>query len=129
MTRKERYKAVLDYFRGQMPVVTTELEFGSAFQLLCATLLSAQCTDKRVNQITPALFAAYPTAREMAAAEPEEVFEYVRSVSYPNAKSRHLVEMARMIVSDFGGEVPEAVNDLVKLPGVLSALPTSPVQQ
>ncbi|MGM9709240.1 MAG: endonuclease III [Prevotella sp.] len=118
MTRKERYKAVLDYFRGQMPVVTTELEFGSAFQLLCATLLSAQCTDKRVNQITPALFAAYPTAKEMAAAEPEEVFEYVRSVSYPNAKSRHLVEMARMIVSDFGGEVPEAVNDLVKLPGV-----------
>ena len=118
MTRKERYRIVLDYFRSQMPVVTTELEFGNAFQLLCATLLSAQCTDKRVNQVTPALFAAYPTAKEMAAAEPEDVLEYVRSVSYPNAKSRHLVEMARMIVADFGGEVPDAVSDLVKLPGV-----------
>ena len=101
-----------------MPVVTTELEFGSAFQLLCATLLSAQCTDKRINQVTPALFARFPDAKSMAKAEPEEVFEYIRSVSYPNSKAKHLVEMARMVVSDFGGEVPSDMDDLVKLPGV-----------
>ena len=118
MTKKERYAYILDYFREKMPVVTTELHFGSAFQLLCATLLSAQCTDKRINQVTPALFAHYPSAREMAAAEPEEVFEYVKSVSYPNAKSKHLVEMARMLVNDFGGEVPSDLDDLVKLSGV-----------
>ena len=101
-----------------MPVVTTELEFGSAFQLLCATLLSAQCTDKRINQVTPSLFARFPDAKTMAEAEPEEVFEYIRSVSYPNSKAKHLVEMARMIVSDFSGEVPSDIDDLVKLPGV-----------
>ena len=81
MNKKERYATLLNYFREQMPVVTTELEFASAFQLLCATLLSAQCTDKRINQVTPALFARYPDAMAMAQAEPEEVFEYVRSVS------------------------------------------------
>lgn len=100
------------------PIVGTELQFGSAFQLLCATLLSAQCTDKRINEVTPALFARYPSAREMAEAEPEDVFEYVRSVSYPNAKSRHLVDMARMLVSDYGGEVPSDPKELVRLPGV-----------
>ena len=118
MTKKERYAYILDYFREQMPVVTTELEFGSAFQLLCATLLSAQCTDKRINQVTPSLFARFPDAKTMAEAEPEEVFEYIRSVSYPNSKAKHLGEMARMIVSDFGGEVPSDMDDLVKLPGV-----------
>lgn len=118
MTQKERYDYILKYFREQMPVVTTELEFGSAFQLLCATLLSAQCTDKRINQVTPALFARFPNAKTMAQAEPEEVFEYVSSVSYPNAKSKHLVEMARMLVSDYGGEVPATMDDLVRLPGV-----------
>ncbi|MBQ4484026.1 MAG: endonuclease III [Prevotella sp.] len=118
MTKRERYAYILDYFREQMPVVTTELEFGSAFQLLCATLLSAQCTDKRINQVTPALFARFPDAKSMAKAEPEEVFEYIRSVSYPNSKAKHLVEMARMVVSDFGGEVPSDMDDLVKLPGV-----------
>ena len=118
MTKRERYAYILDYFREQMPVVTTELEFGSAFQLLCATLLSAQCTDKRINQVTPALFARFPDAKSMAKAEPEEVFEYIRSVSYPNSKAKHLVEMARMIVSDFGGEVPSDMDNLVKLPGV-----------
>lgn len=118
MTRKDRYAYILDYFRKEMPQVTTELEFGSVFQLLVATLLSAQCTDKRINQVTPALFARYPDAAAMAEAEPEDVFEYIRSVSYPNAKSRHLVEMARMLVSDFGGEVPAEMSDLVKLPGV-----------
>ena len=118
MTKRERYAYILDYFREQMPVVTTELEFGSAFQLLCATLLSAQCTDKRINQVTPALFARFPDAKSMAKAEPEDVFEYIRSVSYPNSKAKHLVEMARMVVSDFGGEVPSDMDDLVKLPGV-----------
>ena len=101
-----------------MPVVTTELEFGSAFQLLCATLLSAQCTDKRINQVTPALFSRFPSAKEMAQAEPEDVLEYVKSVSYPNSKARHLVEMSRMLISDFDGEVPSDIDQLTKLPGV-----------
>lgn len=118
MTRKERYQYILDYFRRNAPDVGTELQFGSVFQLLCATLLSAQCTDKRINEVTPALFARYPTARAMAQAEPEDVLEYVHSVSYPNAKSRHLVEMARMLVNNYGGEVPSDPKELVKLPGV-----------
>lgn len=118
MTRKERYQYILDYFRRNAPDVGTELQFGSAFQLLCATLLSAQCTDKRINEVTPALFVRYPTARAMAQAEPEDVLEYVHSVSYPNAKSRHLVEMARMLVNNYGGEVPSDPKELVKLPGV-----------
>ena len=118
MTRKERYSYILNYFHEQMPEVTTELQFGSAFQLLCATLLSAQCTDKRINAVTPALFQRFPTPQEMAKAEPEDVLEYVRSVSYPNAKSAHLVAMSRMLVSDFNGEVPDNMTDLIKLPGV-----------
>lgn len=118
MTKKERYQYILDYFREHQPVVTTELEFGSAFQLLCATLLSAQCTDKRINQVTPALFARYPDAQSMAQAEPEDVLEYVSSVSYPNSKAKHLVEMSRKLVSDFGGEVPSDIDQLVSLPGV-----------
>lgn len=118
MTKRKRYSYILSYFREQMPVVTTELEFGNAFQLLCATLLSAQCTDKRINQVTPALFARYPSPAEMAKAEEEDVLEYIKSVSYPNSKAKHLVAMARMIVSDFGGEVPSDMDDLVKLPGV-----------
>ncbi|MCI5912757.1 MAG: endonuclease III [Prevotella sp.] len=118
MTRKERYNYIIEYFQKRMPEVTTELEFGTAFQLLCATLLSAQCTDKRINQVTPALFRRYPTPEEMAKAEPEDVFEFIRSVSYPNSKAKHLVEMARMIVANYGGEVPEGLDELVKLPGV-----------
>ncbi len=88
MTRQERYHYILDYFRKHEPHVTTELQFGSAFQLLVATLLSAQCTDKRINAVTPALFAKYPTPEAMAQAEPEDVLDLVSSVSYPNAKSR-----------------------------------------
>lgn len=118
MTRKERYEYILNYFREHKPNVGTELQFGSAFQLLCATLLSAQCTDKRINAVTPALFNRYPSAKEMAAAEPEDVLEYVSSVSYPNAKSRHLVEMARMLVANYGGEVPDDPKEMTKLPGV-----------
>ena len=118
MTRKERYDYVLSYFRQREPNVTTELQFGSAFQLLCATLLSAQCTDKRINEVTPALFAKYPTPELMAKASVDDVLEYVRSVSYPNAKSRHLVEMSRMLVEQFAGVIPDDPKELVKLPGV-----------
>ncbi len=118
MTRQQRYQYLLDYFRRQMPHVTTELHFGSAFQLLCATVLSAQCTDKRVNMVTPALFAAYPTAQAMSQATADDLLAYVSSVSYPNSKARHLAELSRMIVEQFGGEVPSMVEELVKLPGV-----------
>ena len=118
MTRKERYECILKYFENALPNVSTELEFGSAFQLLVATLLSAQCTDKRVNMVTPQLFARYPDAKAMAAADVDDVLELIHSVSYPNAKARHLVGMARMLVSDFGGEVPQDADKLVMLPGV-----------
>lgn len=118
MLRKDRYQYVLDYFRQEMPRVTTELEFGSAFQLLVATLLSAQCTDKRINMVTPALFARYPDARSMAAATVDEVYELIRSVSYPNAKAKHLVEMSCQLVERFNGEVPESAANLTSLAGV-----------
>ena len=118
MTRKQRFDYIINYFREHTPKVSTELEFGSVFQLLVAVVLSAQCTDKRVNQVTPELFRHYPDAKSMAAADEAEVYEYVKSVSYPNAKARHLVELARMIMQDFGGEVPRAFGDLLKLPGV-----------
>lgn len=118
MRKKELYAQVLNYFRGLHPEVTTELEFGSIFQLLVAVVLSAQCTDKRVNMVTPALFARYPDARSMADADESEVYEYVRSVSYPNAKARHLIELSRMLVDDYGGEVPSDFDSLLRLPGV-----------
>ena len=98
MTKKQRYETILNYFRQEMPEVQTELEFGSIFQLLVAVVLSAQCTDKRINQVTPALFRQYPDAQAMAKAEVDEVLEYIKSVSYPNAKAAHLVQMARMLV-------------------------------
>jgi len=118
MTQKERYSAVLSYFEKCQPAVTTELEFGSVFQLLVATMLSAQCTDRRVNTVTPALFARYPDAKAMAMAHEEDVVELVGSVSYPNSKARHVVAMARMLVDRFGGEVPRSIDELVSLPGV-----------
>ena len=118
MLRKDRYQYVLEHFRQEMHRVTTELEFGSAFQLLVATLLSAQCTDKRINMVTPALFARYPDARSMAAATVDEVYELIRSVSYPNAKAKHLVEMSCQLVERFNGEVPESATDLTSLAGV-----------
>lgn len=118
MLRKDRYQYVLDHFRQEMPRVTTELEFGSAFQLLVATLLSAQCTDKRINMVTPALFDRCPDARSMAAATVEEVYELIRSVSYPNVKAKHLVEMSCQLVERFNGEVPESAADLTSLAGV-----------
>lgn len=118
MNKKERYEYILRHFRKEMPQVTTELDFGSVFQLLVATMLSAQCTDKRVNMVTPELFRHYPDAKTMAQAEADDVLEYISSVSYPNAKAKHLVEMARMVMSDFAGEVPQTMDDLQRLPGV-----------
>ena len=118
MNKKERYDKILDHFREKMPVVTTELDFGSTFQLLVAVVLSAQCTDKRINQVTPDLFAHYPDAKSMAKAEEEEVFEWIKSVSYPNAKAKHLVEMARVLMEKFAGEVPSTLDELLTLPGV-----------
>ena len=118
MRKEERYARILDYFRKEMPNVNTELEFGSVFQLLVAVVLSAQCTDKRINQVTPELFRHYPDARTMAKAEPEDILEYISSVSYPNAKADHLVKMARMIEEKHNGEVPSDMNLLLDLPGV-----------
>lgn len=118
MRKEERFEQILAHFRKEMPHVSTELEFGSVFQLLVAVVLSAQCTDKRINQVTPELFRHYPDAKTMAQAEPEEVLEYISSVSYPNAKAKHLVEMARILVERHEGEVPADMNALLDLPGV-----------
>lgn len=118
MRRKERYDRMVAYFEEAMPVAETELHYGNAFELLVAVILSAQCTDKRVNMVTPRLFEDYPTAEAMALAEPEVIYEYVKSVSYPNNKSKHLVNMARMLLHDFQGEVPSELEQLIKLPGV-----------
>ena len=118
MRKEERFQKILAHFREQMPQVTTELEFGSVFQLLVAVILSAQCTDKRINQVTPALFRRYPDAQSMAQAEPEDVLEYISSVSYPNAKADHIVKMARQLVAQYQGEVPSDMNALLDLPGV-----------
>ena len=118
MTRQQRYDYILEYFRQQMPAVQTELEFGNVFQLLVAVMLSAQCTDKRINQVTPDLFRRYPDAPSMAQAEPEDVLEYIKSVSYPNSKADRLVKTARMLTEKFNGEVPTDMNLLLTLPGV-----------
>ena len=118
MKRQERYKYVLNYFQEHTPKVSTELEFASIFQLLVAVVLSAQCTDKRVNQVTPGLFSLFPDAKAMAVADEAEVYECVKSVSYPNAKARHLVQLARMVMEKYDGEVPQAFDELIKLPGV-----------
>ena len=118
MTKKERYRGVIGWFEENQPVVETELQYKEPFQLLIAVILSAQCTDKRVNMITPALHKAYPTPEKLSEATPEEVYEYIRSVSYPNNKSKHLVGMANMLISEFGGVVPSDIEELQKLPGV-----------
>lgn len=118
MRRQERYAQILAYFRKEMPVVQTELEFGSVFQLLVAVILSAQCTDKRVNQVTPALFRRFPDAQTMAATNTDELLEYIGSVSYPNSKADHLLKMSQLIVERYNGEVPCDMNQLLELPGV-----------
>lgn len=118
MTIKERYSAILDHFRQLMPNPDTELHYGNPFQLLVAVMLSAQCTDKRVNMVTPALFAACPTPQSMAAASVDGLLSLMGSVSYPNSKARHLLGMAQMLCSDFGGQVPDTMEQLTRLPGV-----------
>ncbi len=118
MTRKQRYEAVIAYFEKAMPVAETELHFANDFQLLVAVMLSAQCTDKRVNMVTPALFEAFPTPEAMAAATEDAVLEYVKSVSYPNSKARHLVATAQQLVEHFDSKVPETLEELTSLPGV-----------
>lgn len=118
MRKKELYRQVIAYFEQAMPVAETELHYDDPFQLLVAVILSAQCTDKRVNLITPPLFRDYPTPEAMASATPEVIYEYIRSVSYPNNKARHLVGAAQMLVCDYGGQVPDTLEELVKLPGV-----------
>ena len=118
MTLKERYDGCLAYWQAQNPNPGTELKYENNFQLLMAVMLSAQCTDKRINAISPALFAAYPTPQALAKATVEEVLHYVKSVSYPNSKAQHLVAMANMLVDEFGGEVPDTMEQMVMLPGV-----------
>lgn len=118
MRKQELYDRAIAYFKQAIPVAETELHYENPFQLLIAVILSAQCTDKRVNMITPALFEAFPTPEALANTTPEVVFEYIRSVSYPNNKAKHLVGMAQMLVKDFHGEVPDTLENLIKLPGV-----------
>ncbi len=118
MTTKERYNRVVEYFSKAMPTAESELNFNNPFELLVAVVLSAQCTDKRVNLTTPALFAAYPTAEAMSKATAEEIYEYIKSISYPNNKAKHLAALSRQIVDRFGGEVPYDPKDLESLQGV-----------
>src|SRR5665647_3064063 len=118
MQPKDICDKVIEWFQQNMPVAETELQYQDPFQLLVAVILSAQCTDKRVNMITPALFKRFPTPAKMAEVEPEEVFEEIKSCSYPNNKAKNLVGMARMLLSDFQGTMPEEMEELIKLPGV-----------
>ena len=118
LSRKARITAVLDYLGSIMDATETELDYTTPFELLIAVMLSAQCTDKRINQVTPALFAAYPTPEALAKATVEEVFAYIRSVSYPDNKAKHLVGMAQRLVQDFNSEVPTTLEELTTLPGV-----------
>ncbi len=118
MTRKERYQYFIDYFSKHQPDAETELLYDNPYQLLVAVILSAQCTDKRVNLTTPALFKKYPTTQKLADADLAEVFELIRSISYPNNKAKHLIGMAQILVNDFNNTVPSDLNELMKLPGV-----------
>ena len=118
MTKKQRFKHVMDWFEANAESAETELHYANNYQLLIAVILSAQCTDKRVNMISPLVFEAFPTPEVMAASSPDEVFEYIKSCSYPNNKAKNLVGMARKLVSDFNGEVPSNIDDLLTIPGV-----------
>ena len=118
ITKKDRFKFVLDYFLKHQPIAETELRYTNPYELLVAVILSAQCTDKRVNMITPPFFERFPTAESLAEAEVDEIFQYIRSCSYPNSKSKNLLGMAKMLTNDFKGVVPDDVNELQKLPGV-----------
>ena len=118
MTQKQRYSNVINWFLENMPIAESELEYNDAFGLLVAVILSAQCTDKRVNMVTPKLLAKFPTPEIMALSDHEIIFEYIRSISYPNNKAKHLVGMAQKLVADFGGQIPDDVELLQTLPGV-----------
>jgi endonuclease-3 len=118
MRKKERFEKVIEWFKANMPVAETELHYTNPYELLVAVILSAQCTDKRVNMVAPELLKRFPTPEKLADVEPGEVFEYIRSISYPNNKAKHLVGMARKLVADFQGIMPSEVNQLVTLPGV-----------
>jgi endonuclease-3 len=118
MTLAEKYEGVINYFKINVPIAETELQYSNPFELLVAVILSAQCTDKRINQVTPKLFKEFPTAEVMAASNSDTIFSFIRSVSYPNNKAKHLVNMANMLMSDFNGIIPSEMNELVKLPGV-----------
>ena len=118
MSLKERFEKIIDYFSKNMPVAETELEYTDPYELIVSVILSAQCTDKRVNMTTPAFFKKFPTVEALSKSTPEKVFPYIKSISYPNNKSKHLVGMAKMLLNDFGGTVPSDVDELQKLPGV-----------
>ena len=118
MTRKERYKSVVKLFKKIYPDAETELEYNDPFQLLIAVILSAQCTDERINKVTPALFKHFPTPEDLSVVNAEEVYPFIKSVTYPNNKAKHLAGMAKMLVADFNSEVPGDITDLQKLPGV-----------
>jgi endonuclease-3 len=118
MRKKERFEKVIEWFKVNMPIAETELDYANPYELLVAVILSAQCTDKRVNVITPPLFIQYPDVFALSEATVEDIFDFIRSCSYPNNKAKHLSGMAKMLVADFNAEVPEDINDLQKLPGV-----------
>lgn len=118
MTTKQRFEGIIEWFEANMPVAESELHFRNPYELLVAVMLSAQCTDKRVNMVTPALFEAYPTVHDLARATKEDILTYVHTVSYPNSKAEHLAGMARMLTEQFAGEVPDTVEELTRLPGV-----------
>lgn len=118
MRKKERFEHIINYFKTNQPIAETELHYENPFQLLIAVILSAQCTDKRINLVTPELFKAFPNPKNLAEAEFDEVFYYIKSVSYPSNKSKHLIGMAQMLVKDFKNKIPESTEDLMKLPGV-----------
>jgi endonuclease III len=118
MTKKERYQHFVEYFAQHAPNAETELHYTNTYELLVAVILSAQCTDKRVNLTTPALFKRFPTVYDLAKASSDDVFDYIRSISYPNNKAKHLVGMAHKVIEEFGGEIPSNTTDLQKLPGV-----------
>lgn len=118
MRKKELFQAVLDYFQATMDATETELNYSNPYELLVAVVLSAQCTDKRINQVTPKLFHDFPTAEALSVSTPEVIYEYIKSVSYPNNKAKHLVGLGKMLVERFGGEVPSSLEELTQLPGV-----------
>ena len=118
MTRKERFQFCITYFEDNYPIAETELVYDNPYELLVAVILSAQCTDKRVNITTPAIFQKYPTLKDLSTATFDELFPFIKSISYPNNKTKHLIAMAQMVIKDFGGEIPMTVDELMKLPGV-----------